>query len=255
MVDLALERPRGGKLAGLNALNLKVIALTFMIIEHFTTYFYDLLPRYSMTIAEYPGRIVGPIFLFLLVESMFHTRSRKKYLARMWMAAGIMAVGNFAVSAFVRTYSNADPFYPVAQNIFLTLALAATIIALWERFKHLQGGVRVVVGTLAVLLSVSMILAEGGIYLLPALYIFYVLRGRTRLMLGALAAYSIGLAAFGWFQNPEFFWASEGQWAQLAAIPLIALYNGAPGSAGYKWLFYTVYPLHIWGFYAISALF
>jgi hypothetical protein len=35
----------------------------------------------------------------------------------------------------------------------------------------------------------------------------------------------------------------------IAALPLIALYNGERGKHSLKYLFYAIYPLHIWTLY------
>ncbi len=55
-------------------------------------------------------------------------------------------------------------------------------------------------------------------------------------------------------RHPEYFWILENQWAQITAVPLLALYNGERGRAGFKWLFYGIYPAHLWLFYVVSNL-
>ena len=90
--------------------------------------------------------------------------------------------------------------------------------------------------------------------MLPVLYIFYWLHDRRMMMLGVFSAYSVALFAYGWISNPEYFWILENQWAQITAVPLLALYNGERGRAGFKWLFYGIYPAHLWLFYVASNL-
>jgi len=117
---------------GLSALALKSIALALMVAEHFGLYFSPWLPQHTSTILEYFGRLVAPVFIFVMLESMRHTRSRPRYLARLWVAALVMFAGNMAVSAAVRPFSQADPFFPEGHNIFLMLAVAASVVACWD---------------------------------------------------------------------------------------------------------------------------
>lgn len=240
---------------GLSALALKSIALVLMVVEHFGLYFSSWLPRYAPTVFEYFGRLVAPVFIFVMLESLRHTRSRPRYLVRLWAAAGLMFAGNMAISAVVRPFSHADPFFPAAHNIFLTLAIAASVAVCWDAARRTPVLLRRIGWVLgALVLSSVMVVTEGGIVLLPVLYIFYWLHDRRAIMLGAFSVYSAALFAYGWISNPEYFWIFENQWAQIAAVPILALYNGQRGRAGFKWLFYAVYPAHLWLFYMVSNL-
>lgn len=241
--------------SGLSALSLKVIALVLMITEHAGLYFGEWLPNGVGSVLEYPGRVVSPIFMFLMVESLRHTRSRKKYLTRLWVAAGLMTAGNLLISSAMKPISSPEHYFVEAHNIFLMLAVAASVVACWDAARAATGAGRAGFVAGAVLLSVIMLATEGGLWMLPTLYAFYLLHDRRWLMLGAFAAYSAVLAVyiFG-FWNPYASLGSEAQWAQAAAIPLIALYSGLPGKRGFKWLFYLAYPAHLWIFYAASNL-
>ena len=138
--DRPLEAP------GLSALALKSIALALMVMEHFGLYFGPWLPQHTPTILEYFGRLVAPVFIFVMLESMRHTRSRPRYLARLWVAAFLMFAGNMAISAAVRPFSQADPFFPEGHNIFLMLAVAASVVACWDSARQTIGRAPVRVG-------------------------------------------------------------------------------------------------------------
>ena len=239
---------------GLSALALKSIALAFMVLEHFGFYFGPWLPQNSPTILEYLGRLVAPVFVFVMLESMRHTRSRCRYLARLWLAALLMFAGSMAVSAAVKPFSHADPFFREGHNIFLMLAVAASVVACWDGARRMAGLRRAGLIAAALALSAAMVVTEGGLMMLPVLYIFYWFHDRRVTMLGLFSAYSAALFAYGWTSNPEHFWLLEIQWAQITAVPLIALYNGERGRAGFKWLFYGIYPAHLWLFYVVSNL-
>ncbi|NTU72242.1 MAG: hypothetical protein HGB10_10565 [Coriobacteriia bacterium] len=248
----ANERPPATP--GLSALALKSIALAFMVVEHFGLYFSPWLPEHTSTVLEYFGRLVAPVFIFVMLESMHHTRSRSRYLTRLWVAAMAMFAGNMAVSAAVRPFSQADPFFPEGHNIFLMLAVAASVVACWDAAKQAVGLRRAGWVLLSLALSAGMIITEGGLQMLPVLCIFYWLHDRQMMMLGVFSAYSVALFAYGWISNPEYFWILENQWAQLTVVPLLALYSGKRGRAGFKWLFYGIYPAHLWLFYVVSNL-
>lgn len=53
--------------------------------------------------------------------------------------------------------------------------------------------------------------------------------------------------------SAEYFFNFHFQWALLAALPFMLLYNNQKGK-GFKWLFYIFYPLHILILYYIGSL-
>lgn len=90
MKENALERG----FIGLTAFQLKVIALILMTIDHIGAFAFEIpvvgaYKSYLRTI----GRLAMPIFLFLLVQSIRHTRDKKRFILRLYLAG--MGTGLF----------------------------------------------------------------------------------------------------------------------------------------------------------------
>ncbi len=116
----------------LSAFTLKILAAIFMTIDHIGVILLEPIwgvenPLYL--IMRMIGRLSLPLFAFLVVESVFHTRSRLKYLLR--LAIGAVIFGLITLIA-PKIY---DGFVGLF-NIFLVFLLGASIIALLELDKY-----------------------------------------------------------------------------------------------------------------------
>lgn len=72
---------------------LKVLMIIFMLLDHIATFF-DGAPFWF----HYVGRVVMPVFFYLLVEGYFKTSSKTNYLKRLLVASEIMFLGNAIIS-------------------------------------------------------------------------------------------------------------------------------------------------------------
>ena len=76
---------------------LKIVAIISMTISHVGSFllYFGYVPYDSNTyfILQIIGKIAFPIFVFLLIEGLNHTHSRKNYLTRLLIGAGIVYVG------------------------------------------------------------------------------------------------------------------------------------------------------------------
>ena len=72
---------------GLTSFQLKWIALFFMTLDHLAAFGFEIpvIARYT-TILRNWGRIAAPLFLFVLVQGMRHTRSKPRFLFRLYLA-------------------------------------------------------------------------------------------------------------------------------------------------------------------------
>ncbi len=97
---------------------------------------------------------------------------------------------------------------------------------------------------------------EGSIYLLPLLFVFYFCRGKKSwicagvaiwsalLFVKALASYYSGGTGISLYATLCF----SNEWAMIAVLIPIFLYSGRRGNDSKiaKWLFYIIYPVHLW---------
>lgn len=83
-------QPREGALhlPALSATALKLIAVLFMTVDHLGAC--GIWPDITHSL----GRAAAPMFLYFVVESLRHTRSRKRYLLRMWLASLAIGMAN-----------------------------------------------------------------------------------------------------------------------------------------------------------------
>lgn len=234
----------------LNGFQLKVIALILMFGEHFGRYLGELLPTRFPLYLEYTGRIVAPIFFFLAVESYFKTSNRRRYIIRLFVWATIMQVGNFIISRIVQTTLQPENFFPVAQNIFLSIAVGVSMIAAIEWGRSQNGFKKWSGFALAGFLAFACLLTESSYNGLAMLVVFYFFYDKKPALYFAYAGLSILFLLWG-LTNIDYFWEFEFQWMMIAALPFIILYNGERGQYSLKYLFYAFYPLHIWILYFI----
>ncbi|MCL2866061.1 MAG: conjugal transfer protein TraX [Lachnospiraceae bacterium] len=113
---------------GLDSFQLKIIALIFMTIDHIAVF--GLLSPFSdtvHTVFRSAGRIAAPIFLFILVQGLLHTRSKLKFIVRLYIAAAAVEALNVI---FQLGFFAGYPFTP--GNIFRTLMYTALYITCIE---------------------------------------------------------------------------------------------------------------------------
>ncbi|MBR6478481.1 MAG: hypothetical protein IKS85_08540, partial [Lachnospiraceae bacterium] len=193
-----VNEERGMK-KGLDAYKLKLIALAFMVLDHIYSFLNYPLNTYFKT-PYWPQwipvitRFVSPLFLYLMVEGFYHTRSRKKYLIRLFVAAAIMECGNVLINF---CFHNVDPdtgkytFRKLIEghNIFLTLAMLFAFIWCLENIKQRK---QVFVSVILVFFTaLPCLVLEGGFYLLPIAVVLWFFHGRKPLQCAGIAAWCL----------------------------------------------------------------
>ena len=253
MIDLApinKSQKNVGVFVKFTGLHLKIIALILMFTEHFGRYLGELLPAHYPLYLEYAGRIVAPIFLFLAVESYFKTSNRRRYVIRLYTWAIIMEIGNLVVSRIAQTNFQPEYFFPVRQNIFLSIATGISWVAAIE-WGRTQIGLKKWSGfALAGVFAFASLLTEASYNGLAMLIVFYFFYNKKPALYFAYTGLCVLFVLWG-LTNIGSFWTFEFQWMMIAALPFIILYNGERGRYGLKYLFYAFYPLHIWILYFI----
>ena len=115
---------------GLTAFQIKVIALVVMTMDHIAAFGFEIpiVSRYSGYLRMI-GRLAAPLFLFLLVQSIHHTRSKQKFLLRLYIAG--LCVGLFITAMNVCLGEVFTYFTP--GNIIFTFFYTALYVVLIEQ--------------------------------------------------------------------------------------------------------------------------
>lgn len=238
---------------GLSGSSLKMIAMVAMCIDHFAATvlerqlsFGDTLSDALFILVYYGLRLVGrvafPIFIYLLVQGLEHTRNRWKYLLRMCIFAIVSEIPfdmAFNLSRGQIFHGKLIEF--TYQNVFFTLALGLLVIigikAVNETNWKLGGKVFCNIGiTAAGMVIAALLQTDYGAMGVLAITVMYLFRSQPIVATCACCAVLM-LASFLEF-------------TAFAVVPLIVFYNGTRGWK-MKWLFYIFYPAHLLVFWLI----
>ena len=240
-----------------NAFELKVFMAGLMIFDHL-----DHIPEFLSP--EVAGlfhvltRCVGVWFAYAAVESFLYTRSRLNYIARIFLAAAGMALGNLLLN---RLGEEAE--LSIHNNIFLTLGLGVvTLSALaelrltaspWRKLGCLVGATAIV--------ALGCIFAEGGLVLLPFMLITFLCRKDPRRRNAFYLFLSVSLFAISYQPYPSWqttvqMLAFNSDFLFITILPFLRRYNGkrGPKNTGTILFFYLFYPLHLWIIQIIALL-
>ena len=237
---------------GLSAAALKWIAAVAMTLDHIGLWCDALgFSRLALPL-RIIGRISAPIFLFLLTESLRHTRSRERLALRLWLGAvlhGAVCLLLCRISGETGWCGNIFPtlFYTALTVTALEAIRETKVLPLLILCAFLAGGILLEGNPLLSLLIPRLKTVEYSALFVLLGVLWYVFRERTNqlLLFLSLAVLSMLLPAshpvitrLGF--SPLFYPAQP--WMAMA-LPLISLYNGERGKAP-KSFFYWYYPLH-----------
>lgn len=222
---------------------LKALACLFMLIDHIGVH---LLP--DITLLRIIGRLAYPIFAFFIAEGCRYTRNK---LRRFLTIFGLGVLCEAVYICFSGEYYG---------NILLTFSLSILLIYClqWLKKESCSGKktrqIAALVTLLAALVGVFVFVNLFGVdYGFPGVVaplfatLFDYKEGEApehlkqwdRLPI-KLLSFTIGLLIIV-LQDGLF---NRRTWC-LLALPLLALYNGKPGSRKFKYGFYLFYPLHL----------
>lgn len=235
---------------------LKWIALITMIIDHFGAIIIEKLV-YRTPVGIYTfldenrefldlfyrclrgiGRISFPIYVFLLVQGFCYTRHLKNYIFRIFVFALISELPfDLAFNGMLFDLSY--------NNVFFTLGFGLLVLSFlkWTgEQENMPIWVQLLLDSLVIVLAFCF--AEfvfrvdyGGVGVLT-IVVMYLLRQTPKF---AFSACVILLAAT----------IIQVELVSLLVVPIIGVYNKERGKQ-MKYLFYIIYPVHIFVFYLIS---
>lgn len=222
---------------GISQEALKLIACVTMLIDHFGASLLLELQIPKMAQIYYTcrsiGRIAFPIYCFLLVEGMHHTRNPLNYILR--LAAGIL----LAELPFDMLFEG--HFCWSAQNVMVTLTLGAVMLLCMRKTdkKWLKPLMVLPFAILAELAKCDY--GAGGIVMIAVFALF------DRLSLQTVALFLVN-----WQLLPSAAVSVFGvvviiQLLAVAAMVPIGLYSGKKltHSRAVQWAFYLFYPVHL----------
>lgn len=263
---------------GLTGFQLKILALIFMTFDH--------IAYMSSGIIHVPiwfhiiGRLSAPLFLFMVAEGMWHTRSRIKYMSRLYVASVCMSLLNQIANSYFPHPAGAM----IMNNIFATMFLITLFIYVGEKmiaaFKeknYTKGILSLVLMLLPFILSVFIVrtmtslplfvlklvmnfiplplLVEGGMFWIALGIGFYLFRDSKK-KTGIF--YTIFCVIVFWLTTGmdlsfENLFLINVQWLMILSLPLLMLYNGQKGK-GLRNFFYIYYPAHIYVLLGLAHL-
>ncbi len=230
-------------LRGLNSLELKIIAMIFMVLDHMWA---TVIPGAEWMTCV--GRLTFPIFAFQIAEGYAHTRDPKAYRRRLLLWAlvseipfNLMMVGG--------------PIYPFDQNVMFTFWLALVFLGRIDRARarknvlgYLAMGAWTVLAFWVGTLTMVDYKGEGVLMVI----LFYLTRdlpwGKLAQLAGML--YINTQMIRGQVYPVELFgmdWNIPRQGFAVLALLLIWLYNGEQGpyNKTIRRACYAFYPVHI----------
>jgi hypothetical protein len=258
----------------LDATTIKIIAIILMVFDHVHQMW---VPAGAPIWLKWLGRPVFPMFMFVMAESFHYTRSRKKFLWRLLLAAWFMVIFNTILSTVL---PNPNPNVVLMNGAFMTFFVAGLYMLFYDMLvdgiKAKNAG-KIIGSALLFLVPVlstaptlllmgmadnmpfglfrillvagmmvpSIVLAEAGALMVPLALAFYALRKWRWAQIATLAA-ATGLYVI-------LSGDSSIQWMMIFAVIPIFLYNGEKGR-GMKYFFYIFYPAHIYILYIIATL-
>ena len=239
----------------LNANQIKYLLAALMVLDHLP-HVPGLVPPIWEAIFHAVTRCVAAGFAYLAVEGFLHSRNLRRYQVRLWGAAAIMAAGNWLLNSLL-----ADRGVHISNNIFLTLALGVSVLALaFPRQSLTTQAKRLRWAGAGLLFLVGLLLTEGGMVVLPFILITYCYRQRqglrNLLYLGlALILFALSYSTYDSWQETLTMLLYNSDWLFISVLPLLALYNGQRGkqSAFHRYFFYVFYPLHLWLLALVAA--
>ena len=264
---------------GLNSFQLKMIALFFMTVDHFGAYQTLTISRTVNDILRILGRIAAPLFLFLLIEGLRHTRSKWKYLFRLYVTAVLIQIANILFSeyiavGFLSPLGNIIPTFTytalyiiciewlvseikarrTAKALLPMALIVMPFLIVWANNFCLENSYEVVATVLRVFTPSPFTVEYSFIFVLLGIAWYFINnKVYNAIVFAILCVLCFFVPAHLFFTIPirmflpVFFNAFSlfvsTQWCMVLAVPFMLLYNGEKGRS-LKYLFYGYYPLH-----------
>lgn len=217
---------------------LKMIMAILMLVDHIGQF----IPGTPLWF-RYIGRIVAPIFFFVLVEGFFNTSNRQKYMKRLFLWGFIM-FGGSRLLMLLLPYEQTIP-----NNIFLSLASCFALLYVIDLNKRVKDDkIKRKLTIYGVIIGILAMFTEASFLGIGLVLIFYYFRNRPKALSIWYVLFSLIFALTD--LSYEGLFLINYQWMMVFSLPFILMYNGKRGKS-LKYFFYIFYPLHIWTLYTV----
>lgn len=227
----------------------------FMMMLMVTDHIWPFISIESAAFFHIITRCVAVFFAYMSVEAITHTRNKNKYLIHLWVAGILMQITNILMNKYVlfNPWIGFAP-YEIKNNIFLTLAIGATIVYLLSKVKTVSSDIKnVSIFILIIILGMLSLFTEGGFLILPFMIICYLFNDNHKVRNGLLVSLSVilflntFLSNGGWYMSLLTL-AQNSNFLFISIVPILRLYNGEKGKTSKftKYIFYVFYPLHLY---------
>lgn len=224
---------------GLNANQIKLIAIIAMTVDHLTWTFF---PGYDKTwyviLLHIIGRLTAPIMWFFIAEGYYHTRNVKKYAGRLFLLAFI--------SHFAYNFCFGIPFVPLQTSVFnqtgVVWSLAWGLVLLYIADQTDWKGWQKVLVTIVICLITFP--SDWSCIATMAILGIGTNRGNFKKQMSLMMFWTLMYAVVYFFCIDKVY--ALIQLGTCLTIPFLKSYNGERGSfKGMGKLFYVYYPLHL----------
>ena len=239
-----------------NAFELKAFMAALMVLDHLP-HIPGLCSPAVEAVFHALTRCVAAWFAYAAVESFLHTRSHLNYLARLFVGAAAMSLGNLVLNHF-----GAEKGVILNDNIFLTLGLGVLALCAvsgftkaspWRKMWGLAAATAIV--------GLGAIFADQGLLVLPFMLITYGCRRDKQRRLTLYLLMALVLFAMAYHPYPTFgatiqALGMESDFLFITVLPFLRMYNGKRGPRGTNstLFFYLFYPAHLWVLQIIALL-
>ena len=250
------------KFKGFTTFDLKIMGIVLMFIDHIHQMF---VPMGAPNWLDWFGRPVATLCFFVSVVGFSHTRSKEKYMVRLYLGMVLMTLGSLVLQKIVG-YEEVQLMNNIFRDLLVGTLMMYGIDKISEgrsskEFSKIIVGIIIILfpllssGILMMLMSnpSTIMAAVWGVNFIPALLftenslmvllipLMYLAKNQRWLQCVMIALVAV-----------LFFFQGSTQWMMIFAVIPIMLFNGEKGR-GMKNFFYFFYPLHIWLLYLISA--
>ena len=227
------------KTTGLNANQIKVIAIIAMTVDHLTwAFFPGTQVVWYVYLLHIIGKLTAPIMWFFIAEGCHYTRSMGKYILRLFLFA--------VVSHFAYDFAFGIPFVPLSTGIFnqtsvmWSLAWAVVLVFICSKDEIPKWG-KIISIIVICLISFP---SDWSCIAVMCPFFLYMNRDKFKIQARYIVIWTFMYAVVYFIFLDKLYGAL--QMFTCLSIPVLANYNGQRGKwKGMKWFFYLYYPAHL----------